>query len=128
MLGCNIAYHFTLGNLLRPNDTQLINDVFKDRYMAALLLGCLQPAIFEELFFRHLALRHFFNVMGVHSAVFISSLMFGLAHLGTPLSIPLLILTGLFLGYCRVLSGGLLLPITLHFFHNLAVMSLNGTL
>jgi membrane protease YdiL (CAAX protease family) len=47
--------------------------------------------------------------------------MFGLAHLGVPLSVPILILIGVMLGYARVLTGGVCIPILLHFIHNMLV-------
>jgi uncharacterized protein len=79
---------------------------------------CLQPAIVEELFFRYLLLDTLRGVMNVHQAVFISSLMFGMAHIGVPLSVPMLILVGVPLGYARVVSGSLALPMLIHFLHN----------
>jgi membrane protease YdiL (CAAX protease family) len=86
---------------------------------------CLQPAIVEELFFRHLALDNLRGVMTVHQAVFISSLMFGIAHIGVPLSVPMLILVGVPLGYARVMSGNLLLPMLIHFLHNGIILVLD---
>jgi membrane protease YdiL (CAAX protease family) len=47
--------------------------------------------------------------------------MFGLAHLGMPLSIPMLILVGLGFGYLRVGSRSIILPMILHFAHNATV-------
>jgi membrane protease YdiL (CAAX protease family) len=85
------------------------------------LTHCVQPAIVEELFFRYLVLGMLLRVMGTASAVAVSSIMFGLAHVGSPLSIPLLTLVGVFLALARLSSGGLLLPMVLHFLHNLAV-------
>ena len=83
---------------------------------------CIQPAIVEELFFRYLALDTLRGVMSVHQAVFISSLMFGMAHVGVPLSVPMLILVGVPLAYARVWSGGLALPMAMHFLHNAIIV------
>jgi membrane protease YdiL (CAAX protease family) len=85
---------------------------------------CVQPAIFEELFFRYLTLGHLRSVTGVHGAVWVSSLIFGLAHLGVPLSIPMLVVVGVVLGYARVWSGSLLLPMLMHAAHNLVIVYL----
>lgn len=85
---------------------------------------CVQPAIVEELFFRYLALDTLRGVMPVHQAVFISSLMFGMAHIGVPLSVPMLILVGIPLGYARVLSGSMALPMLIHFLHNAIILVL----
>lgn len=89
-----------------------------------IVLVCVQPAVFEELFFRYLALGTLQSVTGTHAAVVASSIMFGMAHLGTPLSIPLLTLLGLGLGYARVASGGMALPILMHFAHNAVIVAL----
>jgi membrane protease YdiL (CAAX protease family) len=86
------------------------------------VLICVQPAIVEELFFRHLVLGVLRSNLGVHGAVFISSVMFALAHIGVPLSMPVLFVLGLGLGYARVASGGLLLPMAMHFVHNAVVI------
>jgi len=83
---------------------------------------CVQPAIFEELFFRYAALDTLRGVMSVHAAVIVSAVMFGLAHIGVPLSIPILALIGVAFGYARVASGRLALPMLLHFLHNLLIV------
>ena len=89
---------------------------------------CIQPAIVEELFFRHVALGAAREVMSARNAVLISSLLFAMAHLGTPLSLPTLAMLGMALGALRIFSGGLLLPILFHFFHNLIVVLLEQNL
>ncbi len=62
---------------------------------------------------------------GVHSVVWITSVMFALSHIGIPLSMPALFVLGLGLGYARMLSGGIVLPITMHFMHNFVIMILS---
>src|SRR5262249_55571120 len=89
---------------------------------------CLMPAVFEELFFRHLALGSLREHIGVHGSVWISSVMFGMAHIGATLSVPILILLGVYFGYARVVSGGLLLPMMLHFVHNAVITYVNTLL
>jgi Type II CAAX prenyl endopeptidase Rce1-like len=86
------------------------------------LVGCLQPAVVEELFFRYLAFGVLQKWTGVHTAVLISALMFGMAHIFAPLSIPLLMGIGIALGYLRVASGGLMLPMLVHFTHNALIL------
>jgi uncharacterized protein len=83
-----------------------------------------QPAIVEELFFRHLVLGSLRTTLGGHGAVWLSSVMFALAHIGTPISLPVLMVLGVVLGYARWGSGGLALPMVLHFLHNLFVLLL----
>jgi uncharacterized protein len=83
---------------------------------------CIQPAIVEELFFRGCCWRVMTPVVGVHTTVLISSIMFGAAHIGVPLSMPILAAVGLLFGYARAWSGSLWLPMVLHFLHNLVVI------
>lgn len=52
--------------------------------------------------------------------------MFALAHLYNPLGLPILFLIGIILGYARVYSGGLLLPMLMHFGHNFAIIYLES--
>jgi membrane protease YdiL (CAAX protease family) len=117
-LGVNSAYHELLKAYLRvtPDHTGVAASV--GITPAVILAHCAQPALVEELFFRYLLLDNLRRVMRVHAAVGVSSLLFGFAHIGVPLSIPVLIVVGLGLGYARVLSGRLELPMVLHFLHN----------
>ena len=84
------------------------------------------PAFVEELFFRYFAYGTLRLVTNVHAAVFLSALMFALAHLYNPLGLPFLLLMGIMLGYARAYSGGLLLPMLMHFGHNFAVLYLES--
>lgn len=83
---------------------------------------CVHPAIVEELFFRYLALDSLRAVMSPSAAIFLSSMIFGLAHVGVPLSIPILGVVGVALGCARVASGGLVLPMVPHALHYLCVI------
>lgn len=84
--------------------------------------AAVMPALMEEFFFRYFALGTLQKFTHVHSAVAISSFMFAFAHLYNPLGVPMLFLMGLALGYARVWSGGLLLPMLMHFAHNFMVI------
>ena len=122
LLVLNFSYHALLRGIihapLSPADL-----LFEPRDTTLVLLAiCVQPALVEEMFFRYLAVGVFRAAMSVHAAVWVSSAMFGMAHVGTPLSIPMLFVLGLGLGYMRVLSGGLALPMLMHFAHNAAVL------
>jgi membrane protease YdiL (CAAX protease family) len=121
LLALNHGYHRLLGDfLLLPRQEHRFGG--RQEYFAwALLTMCIQPAIVEEFFFRYLAFGILTKTSSLHAAVLISSVMFGIAHVFAPLSIPLLMVIGLALGYVRVLSGSLLLPILIHFGHNLAI-------
>ncbi len=122
MIGCNLAYfRMLIDGFGVP--------VIEDELMSAdhllpwvLLTICVQPAIIEEIFFRQTAMLALRETMGENATIWITGVMFGFAHIGNPLGIPYLILFGVFQGYVRVKSGSLLLPMILHFLHNLAVL------
>jgi membrane protease YdiL (CAAX protease family) len=118
LLAVNMGYHWcirTYANLdwvLPPPPTDPASVGF------AILSICIQPAVVEELFFRRLTLGTLHEAMGSHSAVIVTAVMFGMAHLGAPLSVPVLVLCGLLFGYVRLYSRSLLLPMLLHAAHN----------
>jgi membrane protease YdiL (CAAX protease family) len=125
MLGVNIGYTLTLRGLAGVDADEMPIDVDLAAGWIAIVLVCVQPAVMEELFFRYLLLGHLRSNLGLHGAVWVSSIIFGMAHLGNPIGWPILILLGAGLGYSRVASGSLALPIALHFLHNLAVLVCN---
>jgi membrane protease YdiL (CAAX protease family) len=122
LLGVNLGYHYLLQAVLQvePDAGEPPESLARDGWWV-ILSTCVQPAFVEELFFRFLLLGHLRHHLGVHAAVWISSVMFGMAHLGNVPGWPVLTLIGAGLGYARVLSGGLALPIALHFTHNLVI-------
>jgi len=85
-------------------------------------LFCVTAALLEELFYRYLLLGHIRPWLGMHSAVWITALIFGMAHLGNWIGWPILMLVGAGLGYARVYSGSLLLPMLLHGVHNFVIL------
>lgn len=120
LLGINFAYHHLLNNYVQfPEWAMLRPDAITAWTIVAI---CVQPAIMEEIFFRYLALGSLNRVMGLGGAVMISAIMFGMAHSGAPLSIPILTVIGAGLALVRIWSGSLMLPIILHAFHNGAVL------
>jgi membrane protease YdiL (CAAX protease family) len=94
-----------------------------DNNWLLILLVCVQPGVVEELFFRHLALGHFRNLMGNHGAVWTSAVLFGAAHIHNQAGLPVLIVVGVGLGYLRLYSGSLLLPMLAHGVHNGVVLA-----
>lgn len=122
ILAINVAYHWGLRTYTRSELPT--SEVLTDRTLLPLWVAviCLQPAVIEELFFRQLALGTLRSVMRTRTAVLVSAVMFALAHVGVPLSMPVLLVLGIALGYARVTSGGLLLPMVMHFVHNAAVI------
>jgi uncharacterized protein len=126
VLTLNFAYHWLLRKYLRLPD-HLLEPEFGDSHILVIFaVTCVQPAFIEELFFRYLALGSLRAVAGIAGAIWMSSIMFGMAHIGMPLSIPILIIVGVGLGYARVLSGSMVLPMLMHFVHNTVVMIVNG--
>lgn len=124
-LAINVVYHAWVRDQLQVpqvDDEVLAAFGWTPRVIFAY---CVQPAFIEELFFRHLALDTLGESTGPHASVFISSTMFALAHLGAPLSMPVLFVIGMSLGYARLAGGGLLVPMAMHAAHNAIVMSLN---
>jgi membrane protease YdiL (CAAX protease family) len=122
LLGANVLYHKLIVDFLKLPVVEPDFVAHKDLLIWVIATVCIQPAIIEELFFRYLALGALRQVTGTHAAVLISAVMFGMAHIFAPLSIPMLIFIGLALGYVRVASGSIVLPMLMHFAHNLAVL------
>lgn len=121
ILAINFGYHTWLKQFLQLSD---FNYPFwgSDLWPWTILLICVQPAVAEELFFRQVVLGTLRKHMSFHGAIWVSSLIFALAHLGGILSIPTLMLAGALFGYVRAATGSLVLPMILHFTHNLIVV------
>jgi membrane protease YdiL (CAAX protease family) len=129
LLGINILYGQMLQALAgQQPHLEVVEINFRTHFWLVLLAVCVQPAVVEELFFRYLALGQLRRVMGNHGAVWVSAVMFGMAHLYNPLGMPVLIVVGAGLGYMRVASGGMALPVLMHGFHNAVVVALDGKL
>jgi membrane protease YdiL (CAAX protease family) len=123
MLGINYAYHSLLQHFLGGGGGEV--SLGLDPWSPLLLLiVCVQPAIVEELFFRHLALGLLRRKLGIHGGVLVSSVMFAIAHLNVPPSMPVFGLLGMGLGYVRIYSRHMALPMLMHFLHNLAALYL----
>ncbi len=111
----------------------LIGGVFGDYFTVAsdsaairqqlkwILLVAVLPAVIEEVAFRGIVLDQLAKVVSPQTAIGFSAILFGVSHFGL-MSIPYLFLLGLFLGWLRWRSGGLLLPIAAHLAHNLLVL------
>ncbi len=116
----NYQYHWLLREVLQ---LPILEDDLTARLdWLVFIIYCIQPAIVEEAYCRGFVLGILHSVLGRHWAVWISAIMFGLLHVGAPLSIPYLTLLGVYLGYARLYSGSLVLPVLLHFVHNLIVL------
>ncbi|GBD37423.1 hypothetical protein HRbin36_02554 [bacterium HR36] len=127
----NIVYAHAMRQIVGEDvlEIQLMRELAKLPLFWVVLT--VQPAIFEELFFRYLALGALYDALrgggrqlAMHLSVLLSAVMFAVAHLGQLVFVPYLLLVGLALGYLRLASGGLALPMLLHFLHNSAVLVL----
>jgi uncharacterized protein len=122
VLAVNIVYCGLLQDYVgKQPHLEFIQVNFQTDFWLVLLCLCIQPAVIEELFFRYLALGQLRRIMNDHSAIWVSAVMFGFAHLHNPFGMPVLVLCGAALGYMRVMSGGLMLPMLMHGFHNAIV-------
>jgi membrane protease YdiL (CAAX protease family) len=122
VLGINYAYGKLLVEFLNLPAAEPNMVAHKDLLFWVIATICIQPAVVEELLFRYLALGALRQVTGAQGAVVISAVMFAMAHIFNPLAIPYLLFLGIILGYVRVGSGSLILPMIMHFAHNLAVL------
>ena len=87
LLTANFGYHAILRDWLGVAAEGLQFNDPGSRAAWFVLVTCF-PAVFEELYFRRLALDSLRQVAGLHAAVWVSAVMFGMAHLGQPFSIP----------------------------------------
>lgn len=126
VLVLNIAYHDLLSGVLHLQPREEDLNRLKLSPMVLVAVICVQPAIFEELFFRYFVLGHFKGVLTDGTAVVVTAIMFGMSHLGVMASVPILTLVGIVLGLTRIWGGGLLLPMFLHFVHNFVVIHHQG--
>ena len=88
-------------------------------YIGVVIFG----PVFEEILFRGFLFKGLENsFLGGHGAVFISSFLFAAIHLQYDQTIILFILLpmAILLGYARLMSKSLVLPILLHSINNLA--------
>ncbi|MFQ5887360.1 MAG: lysostaphin resistance A-like protein [Candidatus Hydrothermarchaeales archaeon] len=87
-----------------------------------ILVGVLDP-IAEEIFFRGVVHTAFQNKDGFKTAVFVSSLVFALAHLDI-IILPILFVMGAILAYTYYKTESLLAPVLMHMTNNTVVFLL----
>ena len=119
LVGVNVLYHAAIREYMKIDWLQRPEPAGVTP--AGVLLECVQPGVVEEFFFRYLLLGVLRRFGGVHGAVLVSAAMFAVCHIHVLLSMPYLFALGVFLGYVRVWSRSLALPVLLHAAHNLAV-------
>ncbi len=121
LLAANLGYHWALMDLagVKPETDDLMAPGHHRWWLMALV--CIQPAIVEELFFRRLTFDFFSNHTTRGTAAFASAAMFAGAHTGALISFPYFVLFGIVMAWLRWWSGSLLLPMLMHFTHNLSI-------
>jgi membrane protease YdiL (CAAX protease family) len=120
LLSLGIAYTTFLRELARSSGAPEPEQI--PLTFVTVMLICVQPALVEELFFRQVVLGVFRKWMNLHAAVWITALMFAVAHINRPIIMPYLLLCGAAFGYARAF-GGLSLAMVLHFVHNFVVIA-----
>ncbi len=99
-----------------------VMDSVTNKTMLLLGVGIFGP-ILEELLLRGVALYSIQRISNEHVAVIVTSVVFALLHIQYETAVILSIIPlGLVLGYARVKSGSLILPILLHIVHNSMVV------
>jgi membrane protease YdiL (CAAX protease family) len=110
-----------LGLVLPDLQSDFMRDIMEsvtDRATLIIGIGIMAP-IFEELLLRGVLLYSVERVSNEHIAVALSAFVFTILHLQYEVWIMLLILPlGVVLGYARVRSGSILVPIVLHILNN----------
>lgn len=120
LLALNLGYHWVLRTTL---GLPLLAEELVDQFTwLTLLVTCVQPAIAEEAYCRWFALDSLQEVTSRRASVWISATMFALMHVAVLPSIPYFILFGVVLARFRLATGSLLLPILIHFLHNLLIL------
>lgn len=95
-----------------------------DRLMLAIGVGLMAP-LFEEFLLRGLLLGSIRHITDANSAIALSAGVFTLMHLQYSWTVMLLILPlGVVLGYARVKSGSIWVPVLLHVINNMATVLL----
>jgi len=92
--------------------------------LLAIGVGLMAP-LFEEFLLRGLLLGSIRHITDAHSAIALTAGVFTLMHLQYNWTVMLLILPlGITLGYARVRSGSIWVPVLLHMINNMATVLL----
>lgn len=86
-------------------------------WAVAVVVLCIQPAIFEELAFRGVMTASLEPALGPRPTIILTAFLFAIIHLN-PISLVHLLVIGLTLGVVRRVSGSLYPCILLHLCHN----------
>ncbi|SNC77180.1 hypothetical protein SAMN06265337_3762 [Hymenobacter gelipurpurascens] len=87
------------------------------RFLVALLVIAVVPAVSEELFFRGVVQRNLVQWVGRHGGIWLAAAIFSAIHFQFLGFVPRFVL-GLVLGYLYEWSGNILVPMAAHFTQN----------
>ena len=87
------------------------------RFVVAVLVMAVAPAVSEELFFRGVLQRNLVQWAGRHAGIWLAAAIFSAAHFQFLGFVPRFVL-GLVLGYLYEWSGNILVPMAAHFAQN----------
>ncbi len=102
---------------------QQIERILQAPLWLSLLSLALLPAVFEELIFRGLVLSLLRRWLGLHAAVWVQGVLFGLVHFQVYGLVPRVFL-GVAFGYFRVTTGSLVPAIVAHLVNNASTVGL----
>ena len=110
-LGCNVKSYAVSTEQILQNP------------LLAVVVGCILPAINEELLFRGLIVKGLNSKMGNAAAVVVSGLLFALFHANPAQTLHQFAL-GCLLALVAISTQSVVLPVIAHLFNNLAVLAL----
>lgn len=93
-------------------------------FTAVILMICVQPAIIEEVAFRGIIFKALNKTLKPAETILISAFLFAMLHLSF-ISLPHLMVLGIFYGYLRYKTGSIWPPVAAHFLHNFAAIMLD---
>ncbi len=108
---------------LDMGDVSFVNKLEQTGYSftAILLMVCVQPALIEELAFRGIIFRALEKSLKPGETILISAFLFAMLHLSF-ISLPHLMLLGVFFGYIRYKTGSIWPAVIAHFIHNFSAV------
>lgn len=106
-----------LDKLVEESYLQLLTAKSAFEYIIIIFTVSVTPAICEEFFFRGYVQKSFEYKHKPLTAIFVTSLFFGLYHFNPYGLLPLIVL-GMYLGYSVYKSDSIVIPVILHFLNN----------
>lgn len=103
---------------------QLLQErILSEPFVVGVLLVAIFPAVFEELLCRGFILKALLRRLSGVKSIVLCSFLFALLHFD-PVRIPFTFIAGLSLSWVAWKTGSVLLPISMHFFHNFVLFSI----